>query len=837
MVSATLSITSAVLAFQLAGALLLPAGSAGPESKATSAVLVWPPLGGGGRSLALIENRGQWPAQARFAGWLGRIVVRAEPGALGFELRSNEAGERGVLVRLVFEGSDPKATWEGLEAREALHSFFLGNDPSRWVQGARSFSRLRCAELYPGVDLELGAAGGRFEHELLVGAGVDTSEVRVRWEGLADLESVDGATPVLLAAVGSLLDLPAGNKGPLQHAQAPSSDPFRAARDATLPLSIVPGLQWATYLGSSGEEAVAAMDLDSAGDVYVGGAANKGDFPTTAGAFYLPSAGSSNLFVAKFDGGDGEVRFSALFGGTASHQFVIDLAVDGQGRPVFVGETTALDFPTTPGAWDPVKSPATTWSGFAARLSSDGTVLEYSTMIEGPQTGAAITGLALEDASGASVVVGAAKGQDFPVTPGAFQTTLNGLFDGFVLRLSPDGSALDWSTLLGGSGNADGPQRVALASNGDVIVGGLTGSKDFPTTPGAYKTSMTAGTFQNAFVTRMTGTGSALVWSTLLGGNAGNEFDQVFSLGLDSMERVYVFGITNSKSFPTTPGAFQTVFSPTATSQGFLSKLDAQGSALEFSTYLGTRFTPVARDMIVDPSGLATITGIAQVLFPTTPGAFDTSVNGAFDHVIARFSPRGDRLFYSTYFGGPSDDLGATIAQSPEGRIFLGGATAFPGGYPVTPGAFQEIYAGGQTDATLGVLELWLDGVQPVGASTPACLGPLVSNVTAMPQAGDAGFAFYCSSAPPSASGWLLVAGAVSPSAVQDGDLLLLDRASIQARFAALSSDAGYVEVPFSLANRVPGEVFAAQFVFGTTPSCPGTGERCSSQALEITVQ
>jgi hypothetical protein len=215
---------------------------------------------------------------------------------------------------------------------------------------------------------------------------------------------------------------------------------------------------------------------------------------------------------------------------------------------VYVTGQTDGNFPTTPGAYQTVFGGGA-WDVFVAKLNATGTALVYSTYLGGAGTDRGY-GIAV-DGTGAAYVTGQTGG-GFPTTPGAWQTTFGGATDAFVTKLSATGAALVYSTYLGGPGGDLGA-RIALDRDGNAYVAGGTAG-GFPTTPGAYQAAF--GGIGDAFVTKLNATGTALVYSTYLG---GAYLDEGAGIAVDGSGNVYVAGRTGG-SFPTTPGAYQTVF-------------------------------------------------------------------------------------------------------------------------------------------------------------------------------------------------------------------------------------------------------------------------------------
>jgi hypothetical protein len=185
-----------------------------------------------------------------------------------------------------------------------------------------------------------------------------------------------------------------------------------------------------------------------------------------------------------------------------------------------------------------------------------------------------------------------------------------------------------YSTYLGGSdGGGDTGQSIAVDSSGSAYVTGLTGATTFPTTPGASQTIYGGGN-DDAFVTKLSPDGSALVYSTYLGGNG---IDQAFGIAVDSFGIAYVTGLTQSTNFPTSAGALQTTLTaPSGSNNAFMSKLRADGSGLLFSTYLGGSRGEQATGIALDSTGSAYVTGLTtSTNFPTTSGAFQTTFQAA----------------------------------------------------------------------------------------------------------------------------------------------------------------------------------------------------------------
>jgi len=386
-------------------------------------------------------------------------------------------------------------------------------------------------------------------------------------------------------------------------------------------------LVYSTFIGGTNFDWGRAIAIDAAGNAYVTGQTQSSNFPTTAGAFdrtfnvdTCPRCGIDqyDAFALKLNAAGSGLVYSTFLGG-----FDIDdglgIAVDGAGSAYVVGETGSLNFPTTPGAFDTSKNGA--FDAFVTKLNAAGSALVYSTYLGG--TAVEFASRVAVDAALNVYVMGSTSSADFPTTPGAFDTTANGAFDVFVTKLNSAGSALIYSTYLGGT-DFDSGGGLAIDSAGNAYVSGGTGSFDFPTTPGAFDTLPGGPNASDAFITKLNPTGSALVYSTVLGGTAS---EGASAIALDGSGNVWVTGGTSSADFPVIVGAVDSTFNGTA--DVFVSELSANGSTLLYSTYLGGTQSENGNDLALDSAGNVYITGHTYSLdFPTTAGAFDTVFNG-----------------------------------------------------------------------------------------------------------------------------------------------------------------------------------------------------------------
>ena len=441
----------------------------------------------------------------------------------------------------------------------------------------------------------------------------------------------------------------------------------------------------------------------------VAGITESVDFPTTSGAFerdYQSGVFQGDAYVAKFSPDSATLLFSTFLGG-ARRDIARAITLDEQGAIYVAGDTESNDFPTTSGAFQVFNaSQGILVDGFVTKLNSNGSSLVYSTYLGSSGTDQ-VHGIAVT--AGSAAVAGISDSQHFPTTAGAFQAACPGIgFGGFVSRLAADGKSLVYSTRLCGSGH-DEALAVALDSNGIAAVGGATSSLDFPTTAGALRTS--PGGAGDGFVARVAADGSSLIYSTYLGGTAEEE---VRGVGIDPQGNVIAAGFTRSPDFPATAGALQPQHADAgAFADAFVSKLNAAGDTLVYSTFLGGGAIDQATALAVDASGAAHITGFTESAdFPTTPALCQTGYGGRRDAFAARLSPDGAALDYSLFLSGRYNEIGLAVAAGPGRGTYVTGQTGSPN-FTTTAGAYRPAYFSGYRGATDAFLARVDDSVAP----------------------------------------------------------------------------------------------------------------------------
>ncbi len=561
-----------------------------------------------------------------------------------------------AVVRLDLTGanSHPAITPEDL--LPARSNYFIGNDPSKWRTGVPSYAKVRYLDVYPGIDLIYYGNQRRLEHDFVVAPGADPGRITLHLRGVSKLR-IDGGDLVIRTAQGELRllkpEIYQESQGSRQSVsggyvlRGGNRIGFKVAGfDRSRPLVIDPVLSYSTFLGGDYSDQAFGIALDSGGNAYVTGVTFSSDFPVTSGVF-------QTTLLANIDG-------------CSNGEKVVD---SGQGN------------------------------AFVTKLNSTGTALVYSTYVGGTCADAA-NAIAV-DSSGNAYITGVTGSTNFPTTSGAFQTSKASThYNAFVTELNPTGTALIYSTYLGGNVIDEG-NGIAVDSSGNSYVTGETYSTTFPTTSGAFQTSIpNSNDYPSAFVSKFNPTGTALVYSTYLGGNDG---DEAFAIAVDSSDNAYVTGVTDSTNFPTTSGALRTTLG-SSNGNAFVTKLNSTGTALLYSTYLGGSGGDNGNGIAVDSSGNAYVTGLTSSTdFPTSAGAFQTALAGTGNAFVTKLNPTGAAPLYSTYLGASGGASGYSIAVDSSGNAYVTGMTSSTV-FPTTSGAIQTTL--GTIDGNAFVTEL-----------------------------------------------------------------------------------------------------------------------------------
>jgi hypothetical protein len=692
----------------------------------------------GGEAVMALSGAGSFgPGEALPAAMSSTADPRKLLRAGGVKTGRKEKADTGAVLRLKLAGANLKARAAGRQELPGKVNYLRGKDQNRWVTGISTYARVAYEDVYPGIDLVYYGNQRQLEYDFIVKPGADPRAIAI---------DVDGADRVELDAAGDLLMHVRGRQvrqrkpiiyQEIRGVRTAIDGRYKlegrqrvkfelAAYDLGQPLVIDPTLDYSTYLGGSGDDKGYGVAVDSIGSAYVTGSTSSTEFPTEAG-FEMSFQGSTDAFVTKLDPTGATLIYSTYLGGSGD-DLGLGVAIDLENSAHVTGFTTSTDFPISPGAFQMVSKG--NGDAFVTKLDTTGAALTYSTYLGG-EGGDIGYGLAV-DMTGA-YVTGFTSSVSFPTTPGAFDSWFNGSTDAFVTKVHPSGTMLLYSTYLGGKGDDVG-YGVAVDLSGAYVTGHTT-SADFPATMAAYD-PVANGNF-DAFITKLDHTGAALAYSTYLGGSSDDEGQGV---AVDVTGSAYVTGHTRSGDFPTTTGAYDRVANGDI--DAFVTKLSREGTALDYSTYLGGGFEDRGLGVAVDVNGNAHVTGhTSSDDFPTTR-AYDDTYHGSKDAFVTKVNPDGTTLSYSTYLGGGAEDQGQGIAVDAKGSAYVTGYTS-SNPFPVTPGAFDTTYN--------GLNDVFVSKITDIGVpatltlSPPAdtniageehCVSATVEDVTGNPVAG-----------------------------------------------------------------------------------------------------
>jgi len=568
----------------------------------------------------------------------------------------------GPLLRLQLVGSRRPLTIAGEQRLTAVTNYFRGPQ-AEWKTDIANFARVRYQRVYSGVDVVYYGNGQQLEYDFEIAPGASPAVIQVRFAGATGLHRSDSGELVFRVGTRELrqpkpfaFQMIGGvrRQVPVEYRLRNGEVGFGVGEyDPTRTLIIDPIIVYSTYTGGSGDGQALAVASDVNGAAYVAGFTAAVDFPTTPGALRETSNGECCDGFVTKFDAAGDVVYSTYIGGHGSNE-VRAIAVDRWGEAYLTGVTFARDFPTTPGTIQPQCVSATKCS------------------------------------------------------------------TGFVSKLNASGSGLVFSTYFGAPAHESNrhtrPMGIAIDAARNIYIGGWT-AEGFPVTPGAFQTFGGFGSYVG-FVTKLNPTGTALVYSTFL--HAGQE-EFVNAIAVDGAGNAYVTGRTTSRSFPTTPGTFQAdcpkpdVFGTCGTA--FVTKFNATGSALIYSTYLGGSGQSIyifadseGTGIAVDPDGFAYVTGWTSALdFPTTPAAFRTTTQTP-DAFVTKLNQAGSALVYSTYVGGDAGPIafysGADeawgIALDAQRNAYIAGWTS-SSDFPVVD-AVQSVFSDGGRDAFVAKL-------------------------------------------------------------------------------------------------------------------------------------
>jgi len=640
--------------------------------------------------LAFEANRGQTNTSVDYLSRGPGYVAFLNSSAATLSVHKHNAKLTSAL-RMTILGAGANVRSSAEQELTGKVNYLIGSDPAQWKTGIPEYARVQYRGVYPGVDLVYYGDPGQLEYDFVIQPDADVSKIALRMEGCESIRTTENGDLALQLPDGEIAwkhpeayQLRDGKRQPVasEYHLAGNTVRFQVGDyDHRQPLIIDPSLSFGTYIGKSDSSIGLAIALDSSHNVYIAGAANSSQYPTTPGAYQTTYSGTQDVFVTKLSSDGSTLLYSTYIAGSGS-QAAETLAVDSSGNAYVGGTANSANFPVTPGALDLNNAGS---AGFILKLNSTGSALLYSAEIGD----ATVRSIAI-DSAGNAYATGGVFGSPFETTPGAYKTTIgttncpNVSGESYVLELNPGGSALVYSTYV-----SDCEQSYSIAlRNGEAYITGQTEGYH-PVTPGAPQS--TFGGYFDAYVTKLNTSGSALVYSTYLGGNGG---DQGSGIAVDSSGNAIAAGFTASTNFPV-----KNAFQPNMTgnnypNDAFVTKLNSGGTGFVYSTYLGGSNYSFANGVAVDSSGNAYVTGLAGAADFPTKDAFQ-GICGASNfnsclgsNFVSKFSSSGS-FVSSTYYSPPNQFAQANaVVTDSLGYVYITGSAA--SGLPTTSKAYEK---------------------------------------------------------------------------------------------------------------------------------------------------
>ena len=708
--------------------------------------------------LSFEANQGQTDREVKFHSRGDGYSLSLTSNAAILKLRAPAGIHAGpAVLRMELLETDPGVQIAGTDQLPGVVNYFIGSDPKRWHRNIGTYAKVRYEGIYPGVDAIFYGNQRRLEYDFVVAPGADASRIALGLSGVRPSLDAVGNVVLKTASGDLLLCKPvvyqgAENKKEVIKASyviAGNTVRFKLGKyNHNQPLVIDPSFDYMTYLGGSGVDQVGssntpyasfatnplpsnALAVDTSGNTYVAGTTYSSNFPTQDG--YEDTWAGSNgeietAFVSKINpAGTGFVYSTYLGGSLATDRDQgCAIAVDASGDAYVVGSTQSPDFPTTQGAYQ--RSIASGYSAFITELDPAGSGLVYSTFLGGPGGYAAAYGIAVDANNQAYVTGNVSSVNDgnsvFPTTSNALLSTINNFAgDGFVTVFDAAGTSLIYSTLIGDDQEAQyntSAQGIAVDPAGNFYVTGITQSPNMPVTSGAFQTALGTPSGQSAYQIvafaakfgPVSGSGNLLTYLTYLRASGVDYQDWGEAITADSSGNAYVAGFTQSATFPATAGAYQTTCPDYYCA--FITKLNPSGTALVWSTLLGDNGNGVTgtgavyfvSSIELDVLGNVYVAGGASTGFPGVNPVqpnIDTDSAG----FISKIDPTGSTLLFSSMLGDPTSSSWVTgLAVDALGRIYVGGGVGNGSGLPVTAGAPQSAFGGGQYDGWIAKIHI-----------------------------------------------------------------------------------------------------------------------------------
>ena len=712
-----------------------------PTSPNTAAVKMSLSKNYGKLPLSFEPNMGQSDKQVKFLSRGQGYSVFLTPTEAVFSLSGNE---KAAVLRMKLTGANANARVKGEEQLQGRVNYLVGNNRDRWRTGIPTFRQVHYDNVWQGVDMVWYGTQSELEYDFVVNPGSDVSQVRLSFEGAGEMRIDESGNLVMNSSGEEVV-----HRAPVLYQQVQQERVVVPGRyvlkgtdeigfevgdyDGSKPLVIDPVLIYSSYLGGSSIDEGFAVAADGSGQAYIAGETSSDEVTFPLKNAIQGTQITTLAFITKLNAAGTDILYSTFLG-DANGFCTLDvcgtevrgIAVTSDGKASITGATVNdnndSDFPVTDNAFQKNGfcigvcglEPSRRVDAFVTVLSADGTELIYSTFFGGT---ASVTGsagrafdagnaIAIDNAN--NIYITGQTASNNLATKHAFQWTRHSEFSGtdaFIAVFNPLAShgndTLLYSSYYGGDGDEVG-RGIAVDSAHNAYIVGSTASTDLET-KSPVNTPLRA-TFQgggfDGFVAKVdteADGNASLTYSTYFGGNIN---DRVESVAVDALQRAYITGASNSSasSFP-----LKNAFDSTQTNgEAFVAKLNADGTALFYCSFLGGNNTNTSNDgeeglgIVIDFGGNAYVTGrtTSGASFPSVlPLSPDLQGTAFLTKIEATISNNTvPKLLYSTTFGG-GGAKGEAIALDSRGNVYLAGTTT--GGLPTTAGAFDTTFNGG----------------------------------------------------------------------------------------------------------------------------------------------
>jgi gliding motility-associated-like protein len=631
-------------------------------------------------SIKFKENKTQWPSHVKFMGefYNGKVFLEqnsftyeiydANAFSLSIEKNNNKENYKapipGHVYKTIFVNANTKNIY-GEEKQAEYYNYFLGNEKEKWSSHIQAFKKIRYENLYSGINMDVYSEGSNFKYDLIVSPQANVNQIEFKYEGVDGLSLKDKSLQIITNAGTIIEKAPLAwqiirNKKTMVECNYELinnciSFSFPNGYNKKYSLIIDPIVVAATFSGSTSSCNGEASGYDEQGNAYLAGSCSAQGFPATLGAFQTTLNALMDVTIHKFNANGSSLLFATYLGGIDEEKSFCINAL--KNKITIFGYSKSNNFPVTQNSFDP------TYNGnhdlFISSLDTSGSIMNASTYIGGTDDDGAPGAWNpyamrnyefVEDDNANIYAVSASNSLDFPVSPNAYSTSLNGIYDAVAFKIDSSLSTLVWSTYFGGIGK-DCANSLRLDGQGGIYFIGTTTSMDLPITSGVAGPAFAGGS-HDAYVTHLKSGGSTVAASSFAG-TSGLDYGYLLTLDKNNNVLLYSLLISGSASaFTPTPNAYNV-----PNGRNLIHKLTPDLSQFLVKSRFGTPIFNTSQSYLaaasfeVDSCDNIYIAGDAGSNFPTTPNAIKTSTNN-YDLYFCVFSKNAESLAYGSYYGG-----------------------------------------------------------------------------------------------------------------------------------------------------------------------------------------